>query len=267
MKTNISLLSIGSITIHQPVSHKISRVPLQRAFSKPQTRPFSNALIPTQTLSATRILPYYAKEIFDIIADIGSYPTFIPYLKSSTITSHSSPDPLHKLQWPRTADLHVGYGPYNESFTSTVYCVPYTILEAVAGEAEPTIPADKLPHYFSSNKSHQPQPAHGDLFTSLLTRWTFREFPFKPNPPDGPPQEGNANKLGASPRTEISLHIEVKFASAVYAAVSQAAAPKVAEIMVEAFERRARQVLGSGRGGSTRSEEDADARGPRIGDA
>lgn len=42
--------------------------------------------------------------------------------------------------------------------------------------------------------------------------------------------------------------IEAKFASAVYSALSQAAAPKVAGMMIEAFEKRAREMLGEGHG-------------------
>ena len=42
--------------------------------------------------------------------------------------------------------------------------------------------------------------------------------------------------------------IEAQFASAVYSALSQAAAPKVAGMMIEAFEKRAKSVLGKGHG-------------------
>lgn len=84
------------------------------------------------------------------------------------------------------------------------------------------------------------------IFTSLLTRWTFREFPFKPPPPDGKsPQEGEAS-TPSTPRTEVNLVVEVRFASAVYSALSQAAAPKVAGLMIDAFEERARELLGEG---------------------
>ena len=77
----------------------------------------------------------------------------------------------------------------------------------------------------------------------------MREYPFKPLPPDGKsPQEGSASEP-SKPQTEVNLKIEVKFANAVYAALSKAAAPKVAGIMVQAFEERAREVLGEGYGG------------------
>ena len=87
------------------------------------------------------------------------------------------------------------------------------------------------------------------VFERLVTRWTLTEYPFKPLPPDGKsPQEGKAS-LPSRPQTEVGLKIEVTFKSAVYAALSQAAAGKVAGMLVRAFEERAREVLGEGEGG------------------
>lgn len=254
--TSRLLLSHPSSALHPKSSHFIlPRKPITYPSTKTTTRPFiSNPLTPIQTLSASSILPYHAAPIYNLIADIASYPSFLPYCTSSTITSTSSPDPTHHKTWPRTAELRVGWGSYNELFRSSVYCHPYHILEAVAGDAKPTIPRDKLPHYYDSpaQNTNTSNPSGGQennpIFTSLLTRWTLYEFPFKPAPPDGrSAQEGSASKPSES-RTEVALTIEVRFASAVYSALSQAAAPKVAGMMVEAFERRAREVLGEGDG-------------------
>ena len=213
----------------------------------PQRRFVSNPLTPLQTLHASRILTYHATPLYELIADIASYPEFIPYCTSSSITSHSSVDPKSKRNWPRTADLRIGYGPYDELFRSAVYCLPYTTLEAVAGDAVPSIAKSQLPHYFEDpDHAHDAEKSAGNasIFTSLLTRWTFKEFPFKPVPPDGKtPQEGNASEP-STPRTEVNLTLEVRFASAVYSALSQVAAPKIAGIMIDAFEKRAEQVLG-----------------------
>lgn len=51
------------------------------------------------------------------------------------------------------------------------------------------------------------------------------------------------------PRTEVGLRIEVRFANAMLAGLSQAAAPRVAGMLVRAFEERAREVLGEGEAG------------------
>ena len=237
--------------------------PFRRKLPIQQRRPFSNSLSPSQTLNASRILPYHAKDIFNIIADVGAYKHFIPYLQSSTVLTTSSQDPVHQRQWPHTAELRIGYSGYEENFNSNVYCVPYKTLEAVSGDAEPTIARSVLSHYLSDDPDEplrQNRAGEGSIFSSLLTRWTFHEYPFKPSPPDGPPQEGNANKRTSSPRTDVNLHIEVTFANPVYAALSQAVAPKVAGMIVEAFEKRAKEVLGEGDLPIGDAEKDADSK-------
>lgn len=137
-------------------------------------------------------------------------------------------------------------------FRSRIYCHPDHVLEAVAGDAESSMSKDLIPHYYGNDGSSQDSAASGvedatsKIFASLLTRWTLREFPFKAPPTDGKRLQDPGHEEASGPRTEVNLVIEVRFASAVYAALSQAAAPKVAGIMVGAFERRAREVLGEG---------------------
>ncbi|KAL8799095.1 MAG: hypothetical protein Q9182_006158 [Xanthomendoza sp. 2 TL-2023] len=265
MKATTTLPRLSSI-LTKP--HILPRHPRSTHLTKPPItphRPFTSTLTPLQTLTASRILPYPAPALYNLIADIPSYPSFLPYCKSSHITSTSSPDPTHNQKWPHTATLHIGWGPYDETFQSRIYCLPHHTLEACAGTASPTIPPSHLPHYEnplpSSSSTHtsnsaavekeetNTSPHEEDLFTSLLTRWKLSEFPFKPLPPAAQsPQEGHAEANPSHPRTEVTLVIEAKFASAVYSALSQAAAPKVAGMMIEAFERRARSVLGEGHG-------------------
>ncbi|MCJ1412884.1 hypothetical protein MMC19_006984 [Ptychographa xylographoides] len=243
----LSSISSNIALIRNPLlpskSHKT-----QRQFA---TNPFSPS---PQTLHATKTLPYEAADLYALIADIAAYPSFLPYCTSSTITSWSSPHPDTGKKYPRSASLAVGFQSYTESFHSHVFCAPDNIVEAVCGDARTSISKSQLPHYPTQDaKGEQPASYSAELekqanpiFTSLLTRWSLRSFPYKPPPPSGKsPQEGNAT-APSKPRTEVDLHIEVQFANAVYSALSQAAAPKVAGMMVEAFERRAREVLGEG---------------------
>lgn len=100
------------------------------------------------------------------------------------------------------------------------------------------------------------------MFESLVARWTLSEYPYKPPPPGGAtPQEGEAG-APSRPRTEVGLKIEVRFANAMFAALSKAAAPTVAGMLVEAFEERARVVLGEGEAGPEEERMGAKGEGP-----
>ncbi len=217
---------------------------------------------PLQILTAKRTISHPAGPIYALIADIPSYPSFLPYCTSAATISLSGLDPVFKKRWPRTADMHVAWGPIETCFRSRVYCLPNNIVEAVAGKARCSISPEKLPHYPSDGWGSNADPysaqastddgAGGSIFTSLLTRWTLREYPFKPPLADGTPaQEGEANKPSIL-KTEVALVIEVQFASAAYAALSQAAAPKVADMMIDAFEKRAKKMLSVGKAGEFR---------------
>ena len=61
----------------------------------------------------TRKLPYSPKQLFDMVADIGRYPEFLPWCQGARITGRSG-DTV-------TADLIVGKGPFRETFTSNVH--------------------------------------------------------------------------------------------------------------------------------------------------
>jgi coenzyme Q-binding protein COQ10 len=61
------------------------------------------------------------------------------------------------------------------------------------------------------------------LFEKLLARWEIL-----------PQEEGGS---------DVKLHVEFKFMNPLYSAVSGAIAPKVAGVMIEAFEKRAKEVL------------------------
>ena len=239
------------------------------------SRPF--VTLPLQTLTATRTLPYAAKLIYELIADIPAYPSFIPYCTSSVVSSFSLPETrISHRRWPRTANLHIGYGPYQEVYRSRVYCAPYAVLEAVAGDAEPTIGKDGLGHYHGDDgggeagavttgkkgEGHRKEGSENadtgktsSIFSSLLTRWTFKESPLQTSSALGGHGGGMEPAIGV--QTEVNLVIEVRFASPVYSALSQAVAPKVAGMMVEAFEKRAKEVLGT-------DGEEQERRGERV---
>ncbi|GAB1733182.1 hypothetical protein NU195Hw_g3724t1 [Hortaea werneckii] len=213
-------------------------------------RAFSNPFSGPQTLTATRTLQYPSKLIYSVISDVGSYSTFVPWCQGSIVTKTSQPASDGKT-YPEEAKLVIGFNSdVSEEFTSRVYCVPGQVVEAVSGDAETTLLPEEIPHHGPRPTSAEEDASRKDtVMTSLLTRWTLRPYPYKP-PPMSATHPATTHKnheetsdLPGQEKTEVSLNISYQFANPLYAAMSSAAAPKVAEKMIEAFETRVKMVM------------------------
>ncbi|KFX87608.1 hypothetical protein O988_09347 [Pseudogymnoascus sp. VKM F-3808] len=198
------------------------REPIRRTFL---TLPGSELI----TLKETRILPYESSSIYTLIADVDRYSSFIPYCQESRVTRWSKPDTKGK-RWPEQADLKVGWGGLEETFTSKLNCVPDTIVEALGGDAVPAASKQQ-----SLGRLSRESPAiPNNIFKRLSTRWTVKPLPGRSAP--------NGRDL-----TEVNLAIEFQFSNPLYGSLSKAVAPKLAEVMIEAFEKRAKLLLDSPR--------------------
>ena len=58
------------------------------------------------------MLPYSPEQMFDLVADVGKYPTFLPWCAGARVKSQTDTQLV--------ADLTIGFGPFRESFTSRV---------------------------------------------------------------------------------------------------------------------------------------------------
>lgn len=226
-------------------------------------RPFvTNPLTPTtQTFQATRTLPHPASAIYALITDIESYPLFLPYCTTSTITALSPrPHPSTTTAQPTAATLRIAWGPYTETIPSKIFCIPHSTIEAVSGPSATTsLSASDLPHHDADSLR---ETVENPFFESLVAKWTLHEYPYKPPPPEGAtPQQAKAS-AASRPRTDVGLRIEVRFANAMLAGLSKAAAPTVAGVLVKAFEERARVVLGEGEAGPEEERMGVKGEGP-----
>jgi len=61
----------------------------------------------------TRQLPYSAEQMFDLVADVGSYNKFLPWVVATRIRSNSETEMV--------ADMVVGFKSIRESLTSRVH--------------------------------------------------------------------------------------------------------------------------------------------------
>ena len=64
------------------------------------------------THAERKTLPYTAEQMFDLVADVGKYPDFLPWCVGSRVRSHTETEIV--------ADLTIGFGPFRESFNSRV---------------------------------------------------------------------------------------------------------------------------------------------------
>jgi len=64
------------------------------------------------THAERKIVPYRPDQLFDLVADVGKYPEFLPWCVGARVLSRSETE--------LAADLTIGFGPFRESFASHV---------------------------------------------------------------------------------------------------------------------------------------------------
>ena len=172
------------------------------------------------------------------------YHKFLPFCISSNVTKQSSPDAEGKT-WPEEAELVVGYKDVmRESFYSRVYCAPSEyIVESVSGETNTSVSDALIKHHNARPDASQDPARNATILTHLRSRWTLSPFPYKPGPMGSDRPQEVTSDIPPRMQAEVNLVIDYQFANPLYTTLSAAAAPKVAEKMIEAFELRAREML------------------------
>lgn len=72
--------------------------------------------------SREEVLPFGGQHLFEIVADVAQYPTFLPWCHGARVR------PLSDTA--SHADLVVGVGPLRETYTSLVTLIPHTRITA-----------------------------------------------------------------------------------------------------------------------------------------
>ncbi|KAJ5130241.1 uncharacterized protein N7515_006280 [Penicillium bovifimosum] len=184
-----------------------------------------------RVLTATRNLPYNPALLYKVIASVESYSEFLPFLTASTVTAR---DP--ETGYPTQAFLTVGYGPLSETFTSRVICdVEKLTVEAksgaeYAGEVQAGGAVGQGSRKSASGLSGFFPGADEGLFEYLTTRWELVPLA----------------SAGGKPLTKVNLEVRFEFRSEMHATLMSAVEGKMAGVMIEAFEKRIRDVEGKG---------------------
>lgn len=70
--------------------------------------------------SETRELPYTAQQMYDLVADVGSYPEFLPWTAAARVKSRDDKGDHEVMD----ADLVISFKVFRERFTSRVVLWP-----------------------------------------------------------------------------------------------------------------------------------------------
>ncbi|GLB33771.1 putative polyketide cyclase / dehydrase and lipid transport [Lyophyllum shimeji] len=178
-----------------------------------------------QTYHERKILPYGQRELYDIVADVASYPRFIPFCTGSRIVTPPSRTPLRAddsfpAPFEMEAELTVGFLSFKEKYVSQVTCKPYESVQAVASSSTP-------------------------LFKTLTTTWRFQPASGQSPHPSYDVLHPSKDQARTSP-TLVTLDLAYAFANPIHASVSSAFFGKVSKLMVKAFEERCLAVYGPG---------------------
>ena len=72
------------------------------------------------THAETRTLPYSAQQMYDLVADVGSYPAFLPWCSAARVKSVTPQGNTEVME----ADLVISFKVFRERFTSRVVLMP-----------------------------------------------------------------------------------------------------------------------------------------------
>ncbi|KAI0082537.1 hypothetical protein K474DRAFT_1633799 [Panus rudis PR-1116 ss-1] len=239
MTTFLAKPVLNTVACRQQLSRSLFTLPDLSSlspFADPGRRPDE-----PQTYHERKILPYRPSELYNVVSDVASYPSFIPFCTGARILNQTTPTtPTLGARAPARvmeAELSVGFLSFKESYVSKVTCRPNESVEAVASSSTP-------------------------LFKSLVTTWRFQPASARsPHPSKGalPPAGSKASLHQTSPNsnaaskdvdsgpTLVTLDLAFAFANPVHAAVSAAFFGQVSRMMVAAFEERCLEVYGPGR--------------------
>eukprot|EP00127_Corallochytrium_limacisporum_P006627 Clim_evm6s232 gene=Clim_evmTU6s232 len=107
-----------------------------------------------------RVFGWSPEHVFSVVVDTKNYEKFVPYTQGSRVLAT---DP--KTGYATKAELSVGYGPFQESYTSRIKATPYSSIKALSGgKADPK----SIFQYLDSEWTFAPGPASGGRSTTLV---------------------------------------------------------------------------------------------------
>jgi len=90
--------------------------------------PLIDLSLHSAALNQLLMLSYNRNQLYDIVADVGSYPRFVPFCTGSRIFNTSTQQQTG-LPFIMEAELTVRFLTFKESYVSQVTCTPFQSVE------------------------------------------------------------------------------------------------------------------------------------------
>jgi coenzyme Q-binding protein COQ10 len=189
---------------------------------------------------------YQAQQLYNVVADVASYPSFIPFCTGSRIIAKARHGDSSSSPESMDVELTVGFLSLKESYVSRVTCKPFLSVEVSAVWSLP----EYRPHHRAHLSTQAVASSSTPLFKTLSTTWRFQSA--SPNSPHASaghlPPETPTTSIGqqSTGPTLVTLDLTFAFSNPVHAKVSAAFFGQVSKLMVKAFEEHCMKVYGPG---------------------
>jgi coenzyme Q-binding protein COQ10 len=180
------------------------------------------ALIPT-------LKRYSTKELYAVVADVASYPKFVPFCLASRVAASTLAQAMQR-KTVVDAELTVGFMSFKESYVSTVTCIPYESVQVRCYHLFQCLVINFVIPQASASSSTP-------LFKNLSTTWKFQST----SSPESTATEGLEDRVGP---TLVSYDLAYEFANPLHSVTSATFFGQIAGMMIKAFEDRCWAVYG-----------------------
>ena len=184
------------------------------------------------------MVTYSPEQLFDLVADVGQYPRFLPWCVAARVRSRTDTEMV--------ADMTIGFGPFRETFTSRV---------ALERPFKLNVSYENGPFRFLHNRWEFIALGQGDDVSPVMRPGLACPVDLSRHDTALAPPQAAAPRAGVARKnsTEVDFFVDFEFRSRILQAAIGLVFHEAVRRMVDAFLKRAAVIYGAGAAGTSLS--------------